>query len=423
MMQANTTLYNVVVVCLILMTAACLVVKDGLSGLARPPVVVEVRRSSRTWTGTNGGSEFVYHGGSGRSHGPVVHDKVRIGVDKPVILVWQAPYCPKEARLRGDGYCVPEKYTMPCSREIQQKCRITTNHDELKDADAVVIPLASKAAVSRSTDLKHLKSTAVVVSWGAEAPASPLGVTYGSDNNLYNWTMSYRKDSDVPFPYLWDIFFRVATEERYKVMRDLNQTMFELDAMDTKFPVACGIIGNCLSSRKDALNSIARHFPSTLKGRCWEGTWVHGKEEAHIYKTSLFHLAFENAYCVDYVTEKYWRVLTWGSIPLVNGPPEAYPGDAAINVNSFNTSKDLAEYLHRVASTPSLLRRHLAYRDHAAAKLHPNQANEIAWCNLCTQLTQSQHHQHYPSMSDWLKLGGDACPASLGASWSPDWAV
>lgn len=47
-----------------------------------------------------------------------------------------------------------------------------------------------------------------------------------------------------------------------------------------------------------------------------------------------FHLAFENAVCDDYITEKLWRPLTVGSVPVYFGSP-------SIEVIIFNTTSIL----------------------------------------------------------------------------------
>eukprot|EP01064_Diplonema_japonicum_P035405 TRINITY_DN765_c4_g6_i1.p1 TRINITY_DN765_c4_g6~~TRINITY_DN765_c4_g6_i1.p1 ORF type:complete len:436 (+),score=40.73 TRINITY_DN765_c4_g6_i1:41-1309(+) len=384
---------------------------DQLSGEAHTTARISVTKAS----------EFDYNfKPQGRAFTPIIDtNRSREPAQNPLILVWQAPYCPSKAVKRGDGYCIPEKYTMPCTESTRAKCRITTDRRLLKDADAVVIPLASQAKVTRENELRDMKPSAVLVSWGAEAPTSKLGRHAGPDP-LFNWTMSYRHDSDVPFPYLWDIFFRISTEKRFEGRG--NVTMFEADALRSKVPEASAVVGNCIEERKKMLNSIATMFPSKLKGRCWSGEWVEDHELTRDLQHSLFHYAFENSYCMDYITEKYWRVLTWGSIPLVNGPPEAYPG-APINTNNFNSSKEFAKYLHRVVTTPSLLHHHLSYRPYAAEALHPVQGNRIGWCELCNRLTSSQPHQHYPSIEQWISHGNQACPDVKGPSWHPGWVV
>ncbi|XP_050730162.1 alpha-(1,3)-fucosyltransferase C-like isoform X2 [Eriocheir sinensis] len=66
----------------------------------------------------------------------------------------------------------------------------------------------------------------------------------------------------------------------------------------------------------------------------------------------MFYLAFENAICQDYITEKFYQALTLDVIPVVLGggdylneaPPHSY-----IDALAFPSPKKLAEYLKRVA--------------------------------------------------------------------------
>ncbi|OWF45635.1 alpha-(1,3)-fucosyltransferase 11-like [Mizuhopecten yessoensis] len=65
-----------------------------------------------------------------------------------------------------------------------------------------------------------------------------------------------------------------------------------------------------------------------------------------VYK---FHLAFENAVCKDYMTEKLMRPLHVGSIPIYYGSPYAQDwmpnNSTVIMVNDFGGPKELAEFI------------------------------------------------------------------------------
>ena len=74
-------------------------------------------------------------------------------------------------------------------------------------------------------------------------------------------------------------------------------------------------------------------------------------QETHDYVAKYkFSLAFENALCHDYITEKFWRPLYVGSVPIVMGSPTikdwAPTNHSIIVVNDFASPRALAEYLH-----------------------------------------------------------------------------
>ena len=62
-----------------------------------------------------------------------------------------------------------------------------------------------------------------------------------------------------------------------------------------------------------------------------------------------FAIAFENAICHDYITEKYWRPLYAGTVPIVRGSPtikDWAPTEQSIIVaDDFDSPKELAEFL------------------------------------------------------------------------------
>lgn len=63
-----------------------------------------------------------------------------------------------------------------------------------------------------------------------------------------------------------------------------------------------------------------------------------------------FHIAFENAICRDYMTEKLMRALHVGSIPIYLGSPVVQDwmpnNNSVIVAQDFESPEDLANYIH-----------------------------------------------------------------------------
>ena len=88
-----------------------------------------------------------------------------------------------------------------------------------------------------------------------------------------------------------------------------------------------------------------KNLPSNLAGP----SKMRDPEFLQILAGYKFVLAIENAVCPDYITEKLWKVLQVGSVPVYFGAPnirEWLPNElSAILVEDFTSAKDLAQYL------------------------------------------------------------------------------
>ncbi|TWW53633.1 Alpha-(1,3)-fucosyltransferase 9 [Takifugu flavidus] len=125
--------------------------------------------------------------------------------------------------------------------------------------------------------------------------------------SLFNLTMNYHLDSDIPLPYLSVI----ATEN------------VEDFVPPSKNKLVCWIVSN------------------------WNQEYARVKFYNEFCK---FYLSFENSIHKDYFTEKLYNPLAVGTVPVVLGPPrENYEniiqGDAFIHVEDFASAKELADYL------------------------------------------------------------------------------
>ena len=79
-----------------------------------------------------------------------------------------------------------------------------------------------------------------------------------------------------------------------------------------------------------------------------------------------FAIAFENALCNDYLTEKFWRPLYAGAVPIVRGSPTikdwAPSKQSIIVAEDFPTPKDLAEYLKFLDGNDAEYEKYLAWK-------------------------------------------------------------
>lgn len=97
---------------------------------------------------------------------------------------------------------------------------------------------------------------------------------------------------------------------------------------EKKYGVVAGLISNCGAGtrRLDYINELKKYIPVKLFGACGEAcpkvSQLTGKEAncKFIIGTEYkFFLAFENSICKDYITEKFFNMLSYNIIPVVLG--------------------------------------------------------------------------------------------------------
>ncbi|XP_076378421.1 alpha-(1,3)-fucosyltransferase 10 isoform X2 [Megalopta genalis] len=79
-----------------------------------------------------------------------------------------------------------------------------------------------------------------------------------------------------------------------------------------------------------------------------------------------FTIAFENAVCQDYITEKLWRPLIVGSVPIYYGSPsfrDWLPNNmSAISVLDFKDPKSLANFLNNLTNNETEYNKYLSHK-------------------------------------------------------------
>ena len=266
---------------------------------------------------------------------------------------------------------------------------------------------------------------------------------FSSFSDFFNWTMTYRLDSDIPRPY----GFILPKDVTLKRMSDLREYAgkwkpFHMQEFKkslakksksfhdlSKRPKSVGwIVSNCNteSRREDYVRTLREHVDVEVMGGCGATKCDVGNNDlgdnctTAIERDFKFYLSFENSLCNSYVTEKFWRRMDSNVIPIVMGmanythlaPPHSY-----IDVADFPDPKDLSKYLKKLMSDPVEYLSYFWWKDHY--KVYKGIQNKsFAFCELCEKLHDPKlNHKSYPDMEEWWVKGGK-CKTKEDVPWA-----
>ena len=190
---------------------------------------------------------------------------------------------------------------------------------------------------------------------------------------FFNLSMSYRHDADLHIPY-----GRITRIQDHPVGQDLENHIKEFGRINANMsgkeepsqPMIAQFVSNCgsQSGREKLLQSLQKILPVDVYGGCGKLQCPRSSSDQCLemlgsrYK---FYLSLENAVCKGYVTEKFFNILPYNTIPVVlNGadmssiaPPHSY-----INIQDFPTTAKLAEYLRKVGEDDQLFASYFWWR-------------------------------------------------------------
>ncbi|GBP71064.1 Alpha-(1,3)-fucosyltransferase C [Eumeta japonica] len=253
---------------------------------------------------------------------------------------------------------------------------------------------------------------------------------------FYNVTLTYRLDSDIPWPYfvvrdrVSGVRVAPGARVRWRKPRPvpLNRTDWRRTLQRVRLKAqparAAWFVSNCHSEsgREGFASELGKYMPVDVYGGC-------GRHECPSAKYSNcsqllseryhFYLAFENSLCEDYLTEKVLHALLADTVPVVLSgvrltrflPPRSY-------VNARGASPaELAAQLTRLAAEPERFASYFWWRDYyRIERTIPGERQEPGvhpLCTLCALLhapTPSEVRDHDTIV--WWK-GNDSDPRCI----------
>lgn len=251
------------------------------------------------------------------------------------------------------------------------KCEVTSSRRRIKEANAIFFHLLD---IDLNDLPKYRHPNQRWIAYNLEAPWL-IKENLTAMEGLFNWTMNYRSDSDIIVKY----GFIDKTDEQHEWNFDLSK----------KKPVVwfssdCNTDGR----REDYVRELSRYIQVDVYGNCGDKKCFPSQSQycyEKILNKYVFYLSFENSICKDYVTEKFFNVFNYPTIPVVFGGADYFklaPRDSFIDAKNYPNPRDLAEYMKTILNNSYALNKYLDKKKLYKSYLYP-------WtCYLCDKLHQ-----------------------------------
>ncbi|XP_015930801.2 alpha-(1,3)-fucosyltransferase C [Parasteatoda tepidariorum] len=302
--------------------------------------------------------------------------------DPKVILLW-TPF------FQEWDYLL-QKRINDCQR--CRNCLITRDRTKLGESDAVVFH-ARDMSLSDLPTIRYPHQRWIF--FCLESP--PYSDFPGMEHmvNMFNWTMTYRSDSDIISQY--GKFIRVRPSKKL----DLQSLQW---AFSNKTKSVVWMSSHCPThgGRDDYVQELRKYIDVDVFGKCGDSVCPPGKTESCLQDFSSkykFFLAFENTICKDYVTEKFFRTMEYNMIPVVfGGAPysKLAPPASFIDALSFKSPKHLAFFLAGVGKDFKIWSTYFRWRQDYAIDMKNHRE-----CDLCSLLHKNTKPSSYENFREW----------------------
>ena len=189
-----------------------------------------------------------------------------------------------------------------------------------------------------------------------ESPMNNYMLVHNAMLRLFNHTSTFRRESDYPLSSNALIGLDYLTERKPVPITEKNIARKEGLAPILYLQSHC----NVASDRDRFVRDLMKHIDIDSLGQCLHNKDipkelqdpVETMESPELYdliSKYKFHIAYENAICKDYMTEKLFRPLHVGSVPIYKGSNRIrdwLPNNkSAILIEDFSTTEELASFL------------------------------------------------------------------------------
>lgn len=285
------------------------------------------------------------------------HPPSRLGrVVRPTVLIYNDTYMPIPSHIDN----CPVDHAIVFDRA------------HLQQADAVIFHIPTLEVDFQMRKRRGQRWVAL----SAESDAICLRLRNRQFMRQFDYTMTYRLDSDFWWPYIWPEMVDRLLDPPWVPQKSEHAVCFISGAFNVSY-------------REEYVRALMRHMPVHSYGKLMRNRTL-PEDIGRVTKLETiaryrFTLAFENSVAEDYVSEKFFDPLLVGSVPVYLGAKTIdrfSPADRCyINVADFPGPHALASYLCRLADHPDEYGEYLTWKErplrpafvHMAAqqRIHP----------------------------------------------------
>lgn len=255
--------------------------------------------------------------------------------------------------------------------------------------------------------------------WNDEANIVPDSI----DKFRFNWTLSYNSKSEASYCTYGctdSLEVRPSDTEFFKFVKNEfeqreKSAIWFVSNCGAKFRMNFSAkLGNLYPIKMfGTCNTVLKETFSDLKFIYFNDTSCKRESacENEILRKNKFYLSFENQNCTDYVTEKFWRSLDYGLIPIVIQPNKEYyekiaPSNSFIHASDFDYDVvKLTNYLERVSSDFYMYRKYLEWKKETRVLYKAEDVEKFRLCELCEKMNKFKnlvYNSYYENVSEWF---------------------
>ncbi|XP_055691885.1 alpha-(1,3)-fucosyltransferase C-like isoform X1 [Lutzomyia longipalpis] len=239
---------------------------------------------------------------------------------------------------------------------------------------------------------------------------------------IYNLTMTYRRDSDIYWPYGFITDRKIKYQSQAEEPNWMNPVFEDkvdptlLERITSKNRTAAWFVSNCYahSQRTYLAQALQKVIDVDIYGKCGPLKCPRNMSEdcyEHVDQEYFFYLSFENSLCKDYLTEKVFNIMRYSVVPVVYGganysqhlPPHSY-----INANDFDTATELANYLTYLRSNITAYVQYFWWKKYYKTIVSGKIYNNL--CDKLHDLPDNHTGKFYDNIKTWWEK--DQCTNS-----------
>uniref|UniRef100_A0A3B5A8N4 Fucosyltransferase n=1 Tax=Stegastes partitus TaxID=144197 RepID=A0A3B5A8N4_9TELE len=299
------------------------------------------------------------------------------------VLLWYWPFS-RSMSLKGD-VCW-DLYRIP-------RCNLVDQRSLFPSADVVVFHNRELVERRQKLPLDRPRPRGQRWAWmSLEAPAYNGNLHRFTD--VFNMTITYRRDADVPVPY----GSLLPKEAEGRLVEDDPQN---------KTSLVCWVVSNYRSHHKRSrvFKELNATVPVKVYGR-WTKTPLTSAALLPTISRCYFYLAFENSVAKDYITEKLWRnAYQGGAVPVVLGASASdykavAPPHSFIHVDEFASVKEMGKYLQELAEDKKRYAEYFTWKQQWKVKVYTDWRERL--CKICSQFSSLPQHKVYSDLEAWF---------------------